>query len=152
MNAVTRLSLTAAVVLAVTATAAVAATALPPLLVTGACPAGSARATKWCLFEDLNGDGIYDWVDFGDCDGVVRGHSWSVSGDPFERHPDDVLIGQLPAGIVDVAPDLSYTQQPGGLYSWTVTERIPTGVVVCVHSRNADMVLGSTCPPDNNLD
>jgi hypothetical protein len=126
---------------------AFAATALPPTIITGSCPSGSARATKWIMFEDLNGDGTYDWVVAGDCDGSVRGRPWRVMADPFDPTSDDLVIGQLPVGIAAVNPDLHSTQLPNGLYAWTLTERTSNGAEVCRYERTDAMELTSTCPP-----
>jgi hypothetical protein len=134
------------------ATALVAATALPPLLVNGsACPKGSARTNKWLVFEDRDGNGTYDFVIAGDCDGTVRGREWRVVGDPFDPTTGDIAIGKLPANVSVANPDLSYTQMPSGLFAWTVTERATDGTVVCTYERGVDMLLTSSCPPDGNL-
>lgn len=126
---------------------ALAATAAPPVLITGTCPPGSIRLTKWIMFEDLNGDGNYDWVVAADCDGSVRGRAWRTMADPFDPTIDDIPIGQLPVGVASVNPDLHYDQLPSGLYSWTVTERLPSGAEVCSYTRTMTMQLTSTCPP-----
>ncbi len=146
-------TMVAGIATTVLAATLLAATALPPLLVNGpACPKGSARTNKWIVFEDRDGNGSYDFVIAGDCDGTVRGREWRVSSDPFDPTPGDIAVGQLPANVsVAPTPDLSYTQLPSGLFAWTVTERATDGTVICTYDRGVDMSLVSSCPPDGNL-
>jgi hypothetical protein len=135
------------------ASASVWAKAMPPLLVVGPeCGAGSARANRWVMFEDRNGDGTYDFVLRGDCDGNVSGRPWegNVQADPWMPSTEDVLIGHLPVGVTGVThDDISMHEESSGLYSWTIVERVPTGTEVCRIQRNAAMVLSCTCPPDD---
>jgi hypothetical protein len=146
MKRMMRLGVMIAAALAVRSIA-FAGTAAPPMLISGACPSGSARATKWILFEDLNGDGGYDWVVAGDCDGSVRGRPWRAMSDPFDPTAEDIIIGQLPAGLANVNPELHYDRLPTGNYSWKVTERLSSGAEACSHERTNAMELTSTCPP-----
>ncbi len=153
MHASFRVSLTAIFASFVLAATAFAATAAQPVMIVGsACPAGSARAYKWVVFEDHNGDGQYDYIIQGGCDGSVVGRNWDVQSDPFEPTSGDILIGRMPAGIVGVNPQLVMSmQQPDGLYTWTLVEYASTGAEACRYERNAAQELASTCPPDGNF-
>lgn len=142
---------TAALMILLVIPAIASAKALAPLIVTGPdCPAGSARTVPWIMFEDRNGDGAYDFIIAGDCNGDVRGRPWqpNIQADPFVPTSADVPIGALPPGVVGISPELGFHEEASGLYSWTLVERTIEpggGAEVCRIVRDADMGLSTTC-------
>lgn len=130
----------------------------PVFMVGGLCPAGSARIRPWVLFEDRNGDGYFDFMTAGDCNGDVRGRPWNPSVDeaPFTPLETDIYIGQLPHDVANVSPDFSLSEESNGLYSWTIIERAGVapggGQEVCRVTRNASGVLSTTCTPNEGYE
>ena len=131
------------------------AKAATPLLVTGpACGPGSATAYPWILFTDTDGDGGYDFMTAGDCNGDVRGRPWNPSIDqyPFVPQPNDVYYGRVPEGTIGVHPSLSYEETPAGLYTWDVSlvSIGPGGASEVLRvSCDAHMSISMACQPDN---
>lgn len=148
-----------AILLAFVGTELLAKAAEPQFMVGGLCPPGSSRTRPWILMEDQNGDGYYDFMTAGDCNGDVRGRPWNPSVDelPFTPMETDIYYGRLPNEVANVHPDLSFTEEPNGLYSWLIIERVSItpggmpgfGTEVCRIGRDADGVLSTTCPPMN---
>lgn len=125
-----------------------AAAADPMLVKLEPCPSGSKRPVPWLLYEDRDGDGYYDYVTAGGCDGTTKGRPLgNVMTDPFAPTPDDSPLGRLPQGaIIDSVAAHSIGMPPGGsLYTWTVTEYYH-GTAVCSYSRTASGALTTTCP------
>lgn len=134
------------------------AKALEPLIALGPyCAAGSARGRTFLVFEDRDGDGGYDFITSYDCNGDVRGRPWNASmeEDPFIPLPTDKYIGHLPDDVVGASYEFIFNREQTGLYSWEVIERTsgltPTsGIEVCRTSRNVNMELTCTCPPNQD--
>lgn len=124
--------------------------ACPVLITFEACPGGSKRAYPWLLYEDRNGDGFYDYVTAGSCDGTTASRPLpSVTANPFDPTEYDVPLGELPqgAGVDSVGVYGVHVASGTGLYAWTVTE-YHQGVAVCTYGRNDAGALASTCPPE----
>lgn len=127
------------------------ATAKEPQLITGEpCAAGSKRAVPWILFEDLDGNGHYDHMTVGFCDGSVSHRGFSVMpADPWQHEPGDTAVGQLPptaAPSDTIAFNSASVSSATGLWIWTATE-YHQGTPVCSYSRTETGVITTTCPP-----
>jgi hypothetical protein len=151
-----RIFLTSFVLVAAMATALIADMAAPTIMILGEpCGPGAARQNPWFCFEDRDGNGFYDFVTAGDCNGDVRGRPMRVNekpGDPFAPMPGDTRIGKLPPGTFSKSAELITAVQPDGSHTWAIVERDGAGLEVCRTTRNLDMSFGCTCPSDENDD
>lgn len=110
----------------------------PELIVGSACGAGSKRTHPWMLFEDRNGDGYFDHVVTGACDGSTAERDFSVMpSDPWTLLPGDVAVGHLPSNAVadSIVLNEAHISSATGLFVWTATEYY-AGNIVCAYTRN----------------
>lgn len=121
----------------------------PELLVGSACATGSARTHPWMLFEDLNGDGYFDHVTVGLCDGSTSARDFDVMPlDPWQLAPGDTAVGGLPPNVICNAVALHDVHMPssGTMFAWTLTESYQ-GTPICSCGRSDAGAFSTSCPP-----
>ncbi|MBK8912568.1 MAG: hypothetical protein IPM61_14715 [Chlorobi bacterium] len=121
---------------------------LAPLMVLGPeCPPSSKLKNGFMLFIDSNGDGNYDYVVNGTCDGRVRGAVWdgSVSAPPDREW-----------GIPGSGPfraEVTSSQCSNERYSWELSFiNTITGESSCSISSDCSGVISSTCETPSMID
>lgn len=120
----------------------------PELIVGSGCPAGSKRTHPWMLFEDRNGDGYFDHVVTGACDGSTAERDFNVMpSDPWTLSPGDVPVGNLPSNAVasSIVLNEAHVVSSTGLFVWTATE-YHEGNIVASYTRNEAGALVMSTP------
>lgn len=111
-------------------------TAAKPIFVPGEdCPPGSAVKNPWVVFEDRDGNGLYDYKTTMSCDGTLR---WGPLSSITEH-------GHLPVGVIGLHSQFSYSVCGNQLYSWQVVLLDDNDVEVCRVEVNCSQFQSTTC-------